>query len=150
MLIKSFPISNLTRFSFVSNILQNFKFPTFLPFPINFFFNFKKKGRKVGEEMHLWPSQRVRDSFKKPYLTWMNRNENLMKKKSKASSSSSDQASRTPLLSDHNKSAETEDSGQLPSNSKLTAVVALIQDLVLILSCCFCCGGNLTPLKTWP
>ncbi|XP_022765358.1 uncharacterized protein LOC111310307 [Durio zibethinus] len=86
--------------------------------------------------MHLWPSVRIRDSFKIAYLRKLEWNLHRMKSEKRSSSSSSP---RTPsnqqkLLNDQ----EVADSDYASSNSS-ASFMAVCREIFMVLSCCYCC-----------
>ncbi|CAM8898157.1 unnamed protein product [Rhodiola kirilowii] len=86
--------------------------------------------------MHLWPTARIRDSFKLDYLKKLEWNIQRMNSDKKYQSRSDNQQS---LLDNE---ADDSSSGQDGNGSK---VVAVCREVLLVLSCCyccFCCGGN--------
>jgi hypothetical protein len=94
--------------------------------------------------MHLWPSLRIRDSFKHGYLQKLELNLGNMKRaqrqrqerQGEGQEDQDDQPSgggKAPLLEDYS-----------PSGSVLAGALELAWDAVLLLTCCcccFCCGG---------
>lgn len=85
--------------------------------------------------MHLWPSMRLRDSFKIEYLKkleWNLHRMNAEKKQQQqqGTESSSNDGNQQKLLNDSKKDGK---------------FLTVCRELFLILSCCyccFCCGGN--------
>jgi len=94
--------------------------------------------------MHLWPSLRIRDSFKHGYLQKLELNLGHMKRaqrqgqgqgQGQQGGGQEDQASdgKAPLLQDRS-----------PSGSVLAGAFELAWDAVLLFTCCcccFCCGA---------
>ena len=94
--------------------------------------------------MHLWPSLRIRDSFKHGYLQKLELNLGNMKRaqrqrQGRQGEGQEDQdgqpggGGKAPLLEDRS-----------PSGSVLAGALELAWDAVLLLTCCcccFCCGG---------
>eukprot|EP00267_Zea_mays_P032968 XP_008667044.1 uncharacterized protein LOC100191599 isoform X1 [Zea mays] len=101
--------------------------------------------------MHLWPSLRIRDSFKHGYLQKLELNLGNMKRaqrqrQGRQGESQEDQDGqpggngKAPLLEDRS-----------PSGSVLAGALELAWDAVLLLTCCcccFCCGEFLQVLLT--
>ncbi|RCV34577.1 hypothetical protein SEVIR_7G180100v4 [Setaria viridis] len=87
--------------------------------------------------MHLWPSLRIRDSFKHGYLQKLELNLGHMKRaqrgqgqKGEGQDDQDGQAGdgEAPLLQDRS-----------PPGSVLAGTLELAWDAVLLLTCCFCC-----------
>lgn len=97
-----------------------------------------------AKKMHLWPSLRIRDSFKHGYLQKLELNLGHMKRaqrqrQGRQGDGQEDQdgepggSGKAPLLEDRS-----------PSRSVLAGALELAWDAVLLLTCCcccFCCGG---------
>ncbi|KAF8704091.1 hypothetical protein HU200_031579 [Digitaria exilis] len=94
--------------------------------------------------MHLWPSLRIRDSFKHGYLQKLELNLGLMKRaqrqgQGQQGEGQEDQGGQTgeekaPLLEDRS-----------PPGSVLASALELAWDAVLLFTCCcccFCCGAH--------
>nr|CAB3487678.1 unnamed protein product [Digitaria exilis] len=78
--------------------------------------------------MHLWPSLRIRDSFKHGYLQKLELNLGLMKRAQRQGQGEE----KAPLLEDRS-----------PPGSVLASALELAWDAVLLFTCCcccFCCG----------
>ncbi|CAK9175491.1 unnamed protein product, partial [Ilex paraguariensis] len=94
--------------------------------------------------MHLWPSMRIRDSFKQAYLKKLEWNLHRMKtEKDRQPQSSSQQK----LLDDSNNGGSDISVDPTPNTKSNPGEVALVlcRELLMILSCCyccFCCGGT--------
>ncbi|GAB2250609.1 hypothetical protein Droror1_Dr00016859 [Drosera rotundifolia] len=97
--------------------------------------------------MHLWPTLKIRESFKLAYLTNAERNLNRMnyqKQKQQADSAS------TKLLD----SALVVDGGN-PSRAAIaiskasSGISALLWDFFVVFSCCFCCGACEAEDEEW-
>ncbi|RLM65311.1 uncharacterized protein C2845_PM16G14150 [Panicum miliaceum] len=96
--------------------------------------------------MHLWPSLRIRDSFKHGYLQKLELNLGHMKRAQRQGEGQpvggqEGQASdgKAPLLEDRS-----------TSGSVLAGAVELAWDAVLLFTCCcccFCCGGTNPPRR---
>jgi hypothetical protein len=96
------------------------------------------------KEMHLWPSLRIRDSFKHGYLQKLELNLGHMKRAQRQGQGQKGEGQedqdvhagdgKAPLLQDRS-----------PPGSVLTGALELAWDAVLLLTCCFCCfccGGT--------
>ncbi|CAO2035811.1 unnamed protein product, partial [Urochloa humidicola] len=96
-----------------------------------------------AKKMHLWPSLRIRDSFKHGYLQKLELNLGHMKRaqrqgqgqKGEGQEDQDGQSSdgKAPLLQDHS-----------PSGSVLAGALERAWDAVLLFTCCcccFCCGA---------
>lgn len=94
--------------------------------------------------MHLWPSVRIRDSFKISYLKKLEWNLSRMNSEKKQQSQSNDQQ-QTLLVDDNN---QRNDISETPSAKKShfgSGFVAVCGEILMVLSCCyccFCCGGT--------
>ncbi|KAF3322271.1 hypothetical protein FCM35_KLT13412 [Carex littledalei] len=90
--------------------------------------------------MHLWPSLKIRDSFKRAYLEKLELNLHRMKR-SKASPATA------PLLSDKSNGG-TSASASASANdevgtAKSVGLLLFCHDIFMLLTCCcccFCCG----------
>ncbi|KAJ4759649.1 hypothetical protein LUZ62_051725 [Rhynchospora pubera] len=83
--------------------------------------------------MHLWPSLRIRDSFKRAYLEKVDLNL-LRMKRSKTSHATA------PLLSDKSGGGAGDEAGP----TKSVGLVPFCHDIFILLTCCcccFCCGA---------
>ncbi|GMJ11960.1 hypothetical protein like AT5G49015 [Hibiscus trionum] len=81
--------------------------------------------------MHLWPSVRLRDSFKIAYLRKLEWNLHRMKSEKQSSSSPTTQQN---LLNDQ----EPADSNS--ASPKLCAsFIVICREVFMVLSCCYCC-----------
>ncbi|KAL3535232.1 hypothetical protein ACH5RR_003693 [Cinchona calisaya] len=88
--------------------------------------------------MHLWPSMRLRDSFKFAYLKKLELNLHRMNSQKKQqqqqdssqSSTSNSNDYRQKLLDDNIEDHHPQKSGKF---------IAICRELFLILSCCYCC-----------
>ncbi|PSR98900.1 hypothetical protein CEY00_Acc25428 [Actinidia chinensis var. chinensis] len=79
--------------------------------------------------MHLWPTMRIRDSFKLAYLEKLDWNLRKMKsEKNQRNQSQSPSSNQQKLLAD-------------AENAPVDAGGALVlcRELLMILSCCYCC-----------
>ncbi|KAK6929206.1 hypothetical protein RJ641_005411 [Dillenia turbinata] len=79
--------------------------------------------------MHLWPSLTIRESFKVAYLRKVQWNLNRMSSEKKRSSSSANQK-----LLDNNVESDSSVSNNISSGVRL-----FFRELIMTLSCCFCC-----------
>ncbi|KAJ1271907.1 hypothetical protein BS78_06G161800 [Paspalum vaginatum] len=87
--------------------------------------------------MHLWPSLRIRDSFKHGYLQKLELNLGNMRRAQRQRQGQQDDQpngdGKAPLLEDRSS-----------SGSVLAGALELAWDAVLLLTCCcccFCCGA---------
>ncbi|KAF3433931.1 hypothetical protein FNV43_RR25034 [Rhamnella rubrinervis] len=86
--------------------------------------------------MHLWPSMRIRDSFKLDYLKKLEWNLHRMKsEKNSSTSSSTDQK----LLDNGKGVVKEEGAGTSPSSKAHNGVLLLSKEILMVLSCCYCC-----------
>ncbi|KAK4366525.1 hypothetical protein RND71_014405 [Anisodus tanguticus] len=76
--------------------------------------------------MHLWPSMRLRDSFKLGYLKNLEWNLNRMDSQKQRNKSGNDQK----LLDGSNE-----------AGSCSAKFLLICRELLMILSCCYCCGA---------
>ncbi|KAI3459006.1 hypothetical protein Pfo_015669, partial [Paulownia fortunei] len=82
--------------------------------------------------MHLWPSMRLRDSFKNNYLKkleWNLHRMNIEKQQQQRNQSSNNQQ----------KLLETDKSDS--ENSGCVGIGVICREVLMILSCCYCCFG---------
>jgi len=89
--------------------------------------------------MHLWPSMRIRDSFKLGYLRNLEWNLNRMK------SEKHEPSTNQTLLGNKEPVANGRDSST-PNSENRGGALAVFREIMMLLSCCyccFCCGGNL-------
>ncbi|KAH7840994.1 hypothetical protein Vadar_024278 [Vaccinium darrowii] len=97
--------------------------------------------------MHLWPSMRLRDSFKHAYLEkleWNIDRMNVKKKQQKNRSRSQSQSSATNqdklLDGDANNDNQGDEDVVLDStNHHASTPLRLCRELLMVLSCCYCC-----------
>ncbi|XP_010934345.1 uncharacterized protein [Elaeis guineensis] len=85
--------------------------------------------------MHLWPTLKIRDSFKQAYLCKLEWNLDRIKRSKQRTSSASDQ----PLLLADSKSQAQEEGPGRSASQLLTKLLAFAADLFVILTCCCCC-----------
>ncbi|KAI5648727.1 hypothetical protein M9H77_34732 [Catharanthus roseus] len=89
--------------------------------------------------MHLWPSMRLRDSFKIGYLKKLELNLHRMNSEKKrqqqqgSEGCSNDNNYQEKLLNNDNNNSHTKDT---PKGGKF---VSICRELILIFSCCYCC-----------
>nr|ACN41155.1 unknown [Picea sitchensis] len=88
--------------------------------------------------MHLWPSMRIRDSFKLAYLRRVETNISRMKSEKRA-------AQREGLLANQAGNEQTEGAkseNDHSSTSEVSPIRACCEMMLLVLCCstCFCCG----------
>ncbi|GMG99393.1 hypothetical protein Nepgr_001233 [Nepenthes gracilis] len=84
--------------------------------------------------MHIWPSMKIRDSFKISYLKNVEWNLDRM------NSQKQFEASQKPLDGDKVSARNENPSSATNTKSRASWIVALFWDLLMILSCCYCCG----------
>ncbi|PWA80310.1 hypothetical protein CTI12_AA197790 [Artemisia annua] len=87
--------------------------------------------------MHLWPSERLRNSFKLDYLKNLEWNLRRMKNSKNQSSGTSNE--QKLLVNDDQNCAN--------KNRSCGCVQAVFNDLVILFTCCFCCGGRDTDME---
>ncbi|XP_031105370.1 uncharacterized protein LOC116010209 [Ipomoea triloba] len=90
--------------------------------------------------MHLWPSMRLRDSFKLGYLKKLEWNLHRMEtseKQRRESQSSEGSSNQQKLLDDDN--SDTQSVNSKVSGKGGGRFLVLCGDLLMILSCCYCC-----------
>nr|KJB78932.1 hypothetical protein B456_013G025800 [Gossypium raimondii] len=87
--------------------------------------------------MHLWPSVRLRDSFKIAYLRKLEWNLHRMKSEKQSSSSSSPRipSNQQNLLNDDQKAAHSKSA---PAKCCASFIV-ICREIFMVLSCCYCC-----------
>ncbi|KAL5707426.1 hypothetical protein ACHQM5_018328 [Ranunculus cassubicifolius] len=81
--------------------------------------------------MHLWPSLRIRDSFKTTYLKKLDWNLNRMK---------SDKDSQNLLPQ-----SDTDTDAKKEGSDTSSGLWIILSELLMLLSCCYCCyccGGK--------
>lgn len=90
--------------------------------------------------MHLWPSLRIRDSFKHAYLKKLEWNLHRMKSEKKSATST-----RQKLLDNKHGVVTEEGVGtSVPSSKARNGFLLILKEILMVLSCCyccFCCGG---------
>ncbi|GJN02315.1 hypothetical protein PR202_ga19654 [Eleusine coracana subsp. coracana] len=94
--------------------------------------------------MHLWPSLRIRDSFKHGYLQKLELNLGHMKRSQQQGQGqqSQDQVGPQGAPDGDDKAPLLE--GRSPSGSVVASALELAWDAVLLVTCCcccFCCGA---------
>ncbi|KAL7612117.1 hypothetical protein Lser_V15G08594 [Lactuca serriola] len=85
--------------------------------------------------MHLWPSKTLRASFKLEYLNNLEWNLRRMKSEKNNKNQSSGSSNEEKLLSDDTSSQNRN------SMNCSRACGAVLRDLLIIFSCCYCCGA---------
>ncbi|XP_050208918.1 uncharacterized protein LOC126659643 [Mercurialis annua] len=81
--------------------------------------------------MHLWPSMRIRDSFKIGYLKkleWNTQRMNSQKKQQETSTSNQEK-----LLGDEEINTE------VSSSCCSTKAALIFREIFMVLTCCYCC-----------
>lgn len=88
--------------------------------------------------MHLWPSMRIRDSFKLAYLRRVETNISRMKSEKRAAQSEGLLANQAGNEQTEGAKSENDHS----STSEVSPIRACCEMVLLILCCstCFCCG----------
>ncbi|EOY18639.1 PREDICTED: uncharacterized protein LOC18586393 [Theobroma cacao] len=84
--------------------------------------------------MHLWPSVRIRDSFKAAYLRKLEWNLHRMKSEKRSSSSPRTPSNQQKLLNEK----EAADSASASSGCSASFIV-ICREISMVLSCCYCC-----------
>ncbi|CAK9317038.1 unnamed protein product [Citrullus colocynthis] len=87
--------------------------------------------------MHLWPSTRIRDSFKHAYIKKLELNLHRMKIQKHQKQSSSEQN-----LLDKEQSSDAADGETAECSSSVSfgqRVLEFCSEILLLLSCCYCC-----------
>ncbi|KAJ4720792.1 hypothetical protein OWV82_008561 [Melia azedarach] len=87
--------------------------------------------------MHLWPSLRIRESFKISYLKKLEWNLQRMSSEKKRQSQSNDQ--QQTLLVDKNVSGQNSEATSSKNPPFGSGVVAVCREILMVLSCCYCC-----------
>ncbi|KAK1409594.1 hypothetical protein QVD17_36121 [Tagetes erecta] len=82
--------------------------------------------------MHLWPSERLRDSFKLQYLNNLEWNLRRMKTARNKNNQSPGSSNEEKLLDNQNCNNKNRFRG---------CAIAVLRDLLMICSCCYCCGA---------
>ncbi|XP_059666075.1 uncharacterized protein LOC132311936 [Cornus florida] len=85
--------------------------------------------------MHLWPSMRIRNSFKLDYLKKLEWNLHRMKTEKHQSPNSINQEK----LLDNDQEQDVSVDPKTDSHSVFTGPVLFCRELLMILSCCYCC-----------
>ncbi|XP_058101764.1 uncharacterized protein LOC131245963 [Magnolia sinica] len=80
--------------------------------------------------MHLWPSLRIRDSFKLSYLNKVERNLHRMK--------SEKQSQTNQKLLGNQSEINERDDREIP-NSKIANILSLCREFLMMFTCCYCC-----------
>ncbi|XP_012093252.1 uncharacterized protein LOC105650901 [Jatropha curcas] len=94
--------------------------------------------------MHLWPSMRIRDSFKIGYLKkleWNLQRMNSEKKRSQQSSSNQEKLLDDDTVEKVNGVVDgrvSEDTS-LSKNSCLVKSALVCREVLMVLTCCYCC-----------
>ncbi|OAY38832.1 uncharacterized protein LOC110624055 [Manihot esculenta] len=83
--------------------------------------------------MHLWPSLRIRDSFKIAYLKKLEWNLHRMKSEKQRSQQSG--GNQDKLLDDGGVSEET----SFSKNFFLEKAALVCRETLMVLTCCYCC-----------
>ncbi|KVI09776.1 hypothetical protein Ccrd_011891 [Cynara cardunculus var. scolymus] len=94
----------------------------------------------VDREMHLWPSEKLRDSFKLDYLNNLEWNLRRLKSDKKKKNQSSGSSNQESLLCDD----KTDNQNCCNKDRSCGCASAVLKDLLMILSCwccCYCWGG---------
>ncbi|KAL8247594.1 hypothetical protein R6Q59_008810 [Mikania micrantha] len=86
--------------------------------------------------MHLWPSERLRDSFKLGYLNNLEWNLRRMKSAKNKNNRSAGSSNEEKLLGDN-----TDNPNCNNNNRFRSCMLCVLNDLLMIFSCCYCCGA---------
>ncbi|KAJ6900625.1 hypothetical protein NC652_026660 [Populus alba x Populus x berolinensis] len=101
--------------------------------------------------MHLWPTMRIRDSFKIAYLKKLEWNLHRMNNEKKQKSQETSNSKQQRLLDDGDDNSTNQQ--QPVKTSKVVLICREILMLVTCCYCCFCCGArkinHLWPLYFW-
>ncbi|XVE99315.1 hypothetical protein REPUB_Repub03eG0187800 [Reevesia pubescens] len=89
--------------------------------------------------MHLWPSVRIRDSFKIAYLRKLEWNLHRMKSEKQSSSSSSSSSPRTPSNQQKLLNGQEAPDSESASCNSSSSFILICRGIFMVLSCCFCC-----------
>ncbi|KAA8534364.1 hypothetical protein F0562_031885 [Nyssa sinensis] len=84
--------------------------------------------------MHLWPSMRIRDSFKVAYLKKLEWNLHRMNTEKQQSPNSN----QNKLL-DNDEGGDVAVDAKTDSKNRADGTLLLCRELLMILSCCYCC-----------
>lgn len=131
----AFSTESLTRKSTKLTVINTFHF-SFLTFA-----NRATTDRRVyhllQKKMHLWPTMRLRESFKESYLRKLEWNYHRMDIEKRQQQQRNQSDSTQQKLLETGKS-DSEDSG-------CGGIEVMVREILMLLSCCyccFCCGGN--------
>ncbi|KAJ9540083.1 hypothetical protein OSB04_026589 [Centaurea solstitialis] len=107
----------------------------------------KYKGPNTEDrEMHLWPSVKLRDSFKLEYLNNLEWNLKRLRsdKKKKKKNQTSESSNQESLLSDND-----DDDREDNKDGCCGCASDVVRDFAMMFSCwccCYCCGGKRLPV----
>ncbi|XP_074580460.1 uncharacterized protein LOC141836893 [Curcuma longa] len=87
--------------------------------------------------MHLWPSLRIRDAFKRSYIDKVERNLHRMKQQRGRPHASS---SSDPIVAGSNPYKDPPEQESVSLHNKIFGLRAFCGELLLLFSRCFCCG----------
>ncbi|KAJ6909367.1 hypothetical protein NC652_020375 [Populus alba x Populus x berolinensis] len=85
--------------------------------------------------MHLWPTMRIRESFKISYLKKYDWNLQRMKsEKKRQSQEANDNSNQQRLLDDAGENSRNQ---QKPANN--SKAVLICREILMVITCCYCC-----------
>ncbi|KAJ6892404.1 hypothetical protein NC651_025567 [Populus alba x Populus x berolinensis] len=84
--------------------------------------------------MHLWPTMRIRDSFKIAYLKKLEWNLHRMNNEKKQKSQETSDSNQQRLLDDGDDNSTNQ---QQPV--KTSKVVLICREILMLVTCCYCC-----------
>jgi hypothetical protein len=92
-------------------------------------------------KMHLWPTMRIRESFKISYLKKYDWNlQRMNSEKKRQSQEANDNSNQQRLLDD---AGENSTNQQKPANN--SKAVLICREILMVITCCYCCfcfGGK--------
>ncbi|XP_057799118.1 uncharacterized protein LOC131014949 [Salvia miltiorrhiza] len=80
--------------------------------------------------MHLWPSMRLRDSFKENYLKKLDWNLHRMNIETRQQQRNQSDFAQQKLLETDKRDSEASGCG---------GIAVILREILMILSCCYCC-----------
>ncbi|KAL5800266.1 hypothetical protein ACOSQ4_033150 [Xanthoceras sorbifolium] len=102
--------------------------------------------KKSARKMHLWPSMRIRDSFKVSYLSKLEWNLQRMNTEKKKQQSQTNNDHQQKLLSDDQRDDLSGQVSEVSTSKNPSGCAAICRETLMLLSCCyccFCCGGKI-------
>ncbi|KAG6763546.1 hypothetical protein POTOM_030969 [Populus tomentosa] len=86
--------------------------------------------------MHLWPTMRIRESFKISYLKKYDWNlQRMNSEKKRQSQEANDNSNQQRLLDDAGENSRNE---QKPANN--SKAVLICREILMVITCCYCCS----------